>query len=316
MIRSLIATLKNVSIHGNARHININGGSRLAMVQVMNTLQVSDKGIPDYDGPIAVKKVAVLSPSKIRKAKQNLTRRPPVSEEWLLKKKQSHNVHDAVKLLKEWPAKPKFVETVELAVTLGVDPRKPNQAIRSMARLPHGTGKTIRIAVFAQGEEAKAAIAAGADVVGADDLIKAIQGGEINFDRVISTPEMMAQVGKIGRILGPKGLMPNPKMGTVSTDVAKAVKAAKAGSVTYRVDKQGVIHCGIGKMTFSEESIVENIRALMISINEAKPELYKGKYLVSVHLTSSMGPGLKIDLPTVDPSNGRFMLEVKLATAA
>ena len=203
----------------------------------------------------------------------------------------------------------RFDETVDMAINLGVDPRKPNQSVKGMARLPHGTGKKVRIAVFASGADAEAALAAGADVVGSTDLISRIQGGEMGFDRLIATPDMMAMVAKIGKILGPRGLMPNPKMGTVTKDVTRAVKAAKEGAVQFRVDKKGTIHAGIGRVSFSKEMLLENIRAFMVAVSDVKPEGIKGKYLTSAHISSTMGPGMHIDLPTVDPSSPKFMLD-------
>lgn len=246
--------------------------------------------------------------TKINKPKVIIKANASRKSSFKLEKKLSYNIHEAAAVVKElsWT---KFDESVDLAINLGVDPRKPNQSIKSVAKLPKGTGKLVRVCVFATGEAAQAAREAGAEVVGAEDVIALIQGGDIGFDRAIATPDMMAQVGKIGKILGPRGLMPNPKMGTVTTDVAKAVKAAKAGSVQFRVDKHGTVHSCIGKVSFSVEDILENIRSFMIAVGDAKPEGFKGKYLLSAYISSSMGPGLKIDLPTVDPSNAKFMLD-------
>jgi len=217
------------------------------------------------------------------------------------------NIHYAIEIVKE-SAWAKFDETVEIAVNLGVDPRKPNQSIKGVAVLPNGTGKTVRVAVIATGQDAHEAKLAGADAVGAEDLIARIQAGDIPFDRVIATPEVMSMVGKIGKILGPRGLMPNPKMGTVTKDVAKAIKAARAGTVQFRVEKNGIIQAGIGKVSFSIEKLVENIRSLMVAIADVKPENYKGKYILSASLCSTMGPGVPIELGTIEPSSAKFML--------
>eukprot|EP01038_Epipyxis_sp_PR26KG_P010251 gene10251-13788_t len=220
------------------------------------------------------------------------------------------NINDAVGLVKQlsWA---KFDESVEVAVNLNLDPRKPNQSIKGVANLPHGTGKKIRVCVFAKGSDATEAIAAGADIVGAEDLIAKIQGGELGFDRVIATPEMMSIVGKIGKILGPRGMMPNPKMGTVTKEITKAVKAARAGAVQFKVEKKGIIHAGIGKVSFPPEMLLENIRSLMVAILDAKPEGFKGKYMQGAHICSTMGPSITLELPSVDPSSPRFMLKLK-----
>lgn len=218
------------------------------------------------------------------------------------------NIHDALALVKEksWA---KFDETIEISVNLGVDPRKPNQSIRGLAKLPNGTGKRVRVCVFATGSDAQEALDAGAEVVGGDNLLADIQAGKLDFDTVIATPDLMSVVGKVGRILGPRGLMPNPKVGTVTKEIAKAVKVAKAGAVKFRVEKKGIVHAGIGKKSFSDEALLENIRAFMISIVDAKPEGFKSKYLKSVSLSSTMGPGINVEMPSIDPGNGRFMLK-------
>lgn len=218
------------------------------------------------------------------------------------------NVNNAVDYLKSkcWA---KFDETIEIAVVLGVDPRKPNQSIKGISTLPHGTGKNIRIGVFAQGADADTAIREGADVVGGADLIAKVQSGEINFDRVIATPEMMPALSKIGRILGPRGLMPNPKMGSVTTEIAKAIQNARIGTVQFRVDREGIVHAGIGKKSFRSSKLLENVRAFMMSLSDAKPEGLKGKYILKAVISSSMGPGVVLDTPSIDPSNGKFMLE-------
>ncbi|MDA0262276.1 MAG: 50S ribosomal protein L1, partial [Proteobacteria bacterium] len=201
---------------------------------------------------------------------------------------------EAIKLLLGAP-KTKFDETVEVAINLGVDPRHADQMVRGVVSLPNGTGKSIRVAVFAKDEKAEEARAAGADVVGGDDLAEQIQGGKIDFDRCIATPDMMGVVGKLGKILGPRGLMPNPKVGTVTPDVAQAVKDAKGGQVEFRVEKAGIIHNGIGKISFSEAQILENLSAFVDAIVRAKPTGSKGVYLKKISVSSTMGPGLKVD---------------------
>ena len=208
--------------------------------------------------------------------------------------KAHYTIDDAVKILKE-RSKVKFDETVEVSINLGVDPRHADQMVRGVIGLPNGTGKTVRVAVFARGDNAEKAKAAGAELVGAEDLMETIQKGEMNFDRCIATPDMMAVVGRLGKVLGPRGLMPNPKLGTVTQDVEAAVKAAKGGQVEYRVEKTGIIHCGVGKISFDEKAIAENVRALVGGVVKAKPAGVKGTYFKSMALTSTMGPGLKID---------------------
>lgn len=201
---------------------------------------------------------------------------------------------EAVELVKEL-ATAKFDETVEVHVRLGVDTRKADQNVRGSISLPHGTGKTVRVAVFAEGEKAREAEAAGADVIGSDDLVEQIQKGEINFDAAIATPNMMGKVGRIGKILGPRGLMPNPKLGTVTMDVAKMVSELKAGRVEYRADRYGICHVPMGKASFEVEKLVENYGALINELLRVKPSSAKGKYVKSVVLTSTMGPGVKVD---------------------
>lgn len=207
---------------------------------------------------------------------------------------QQHSLPDGVEIVKK-VAHAKFDESVDLAVRLGVNPRHADQMVRGALVLPHGTGRSVRVAVFARGEKEKAALEAGADIAGGEDLAKQIQEGKIDFDRVIATPDMMGTVGKLGRILGPRGLMPNPKVGTVTMDVARAVQEAKAGKVEYRVDKAGVVHCRIGRVSFDAEKIVENGRALLSDLVAKKPATAKGIYVRSIAISSTMGPGVRID---------------------
>jgi large subunit ribosomal protein L1 len=214
---------------------------------------------------------------------------------------------EAVRLAKKLSTA-KFDETVEVHIRLGVDPRQANQQVRGTVVLPHGTGKKVRVAVFAQGEKAKEAQEAGADIVGADDLIEKVQKGELDFDAAIATPDMMGKVGKVGKILGPRGLMPNPKAGTVTFDVGKAVKDIKAGKVEYRVDKYGIVHLVIGKVSFDEKALVENYATLIDELIRAKPAAAKGRYLKSIALTTTMGPSIK-----VDPLKVRNLLEEEVA---
>jgi len=210
---------------------------------------------------------------------------------------KSYELGEAVKLIKE-NAKAKFDETVELSMNLGVDPRHADQMVRGVVSLPHGTGKPVRVGVFARGYKAEAARKAGADVVGAEDLAERIEKGEIDFDRCIATPDMMPIVGKLGKVLGPRGLMPNPKLGTVTQDVATAVQAAKGGQVEYRVEKAGLIHAGVGKVSFDEKALAENIRTLVGAVNRAKPSGAKGTYIKRISISSTMGPGVKLDVPS------------------
>ncbi|MBK8326728.1 MAG: 50S ribosomal protein L1 [Moraxellaceae bacterium] len=207
---------------------------------------------------------------------------------------KAYGIEDAVNLLNALPPA-KFKESIDIAVNLGVDPRKSDQVVRGASVLPNGTGKTVRVAVFAQGANAEAAKAAGADVVGFDDLVTSIQGGNLDFDVVIASPDAMRVVGKLGTILGPRGLMPNPKVGTVTADVATAVKNAKSGQVRYRVDKGGIIHTTVGQVGFSAEAIKQNVEALIADLKKAKPATSKGVYVQKVTLSTTMGPGLAID---------------------
>ena len=205
-----------------------------------------------------------------------------------------YSIDEAVTLLNEL-SKVKFKESIDVSVNLGVDPRKSDQNVRGASVLPHGTGKTVRVAVFAQGANADAATEAGADVVGFEDLAEKVQGGEIDFDVVIATPDAMRVVGKLGTILGPRGLMPNPKVGTVTADVATAVKNAKGGQVRYRTDKGGIIHCTVGQVGFDANAIKENLEALLADLKKAKPASAKGAYVKKITLSSTMGPGITID---------------------
>jgi len=201
---------------------------------------------------------------------------------------------DAIKMVKE-RAKSKFDETVEIAINLGVDPRHADQMVRGVVTLPNGTGRTLRVGVFARGAKAEEAKAAGADVVGAEDLVEKVQGGTIDFDRCIATPDMMPLVGRLGKVLGPRGMMPNPKIGTVTMDIANAVKGAKGGSVEFRVEKAGIVQAGIGKASFSEEKLVQNVKALADAVSKAKPSGSKGTYIQRVAVSSTMGPGVKVE---------------------
>jgi large subunit ribosomal protein L1 len=207
---------------------------------------------------------------------------------------KSYSAEEAFEILKSVSAV-KFVEAVDVAVILGVDPRKSDQAVRGATVLPNGTGKSARVAVFAQGANADAAREAGADIIGMDDLAAQVKAGELNFDVVIATPDAMRVVGQLGQILGPRGLMPNPKVGTVTADVATAVKNAKAGQVRYRTDKKGIIHCTIGKVTFESSALRENLEALLADLKKAKPSTSKGVYLKKITVSSTMGPGLTLD---------------------
>jgi large subunit ribosomal protein L1 len=201
----------------------------------------------------------------------------------------------AVKLVKS-RATAKFDETIEVAMNLNIDPRKQDQNLRGTVMLPHGTGKSVRVGVFARGDKAKEAEAAGADVVGAEDLAEKIQAGQIDFDRAVATPDMMALVGRLGKILGPRGLMPNPRLGTVTQNIAEAVQAAKGGQVEFRADKAGIVHAGVGKASFTEDALVDNVRAFVGAITRAKPTGVKGTYINKVNLSSTMGPGVKVEL--------------------
>ncbi|MBB3348559.1 MULTISPECIES: 50S ribosomal protein L1 [Sphingomonas] len=217
---------------------------------------------------------------------------------WTIDREKLHGVDEAIALAKQ-NASSKFDETIEIALNLGVDPRHADQMVRGVVTLPAGTGKTVRVGVFARGAKADEARAAGADVVGAEDLMETVQGGTIDFDRCIATPDMMGVVGRLGKVLGPKGLMPNPKLGTVTMNVAEAVKAAKGGQVEYRVEKAGIIHSGIGKASFGAEDLRRNFDALVDAVVKAKPSGAKGKYVKKIAVSSTMGPGIKVDVAEV-----------------
>ncbi|MEE8272326.1 MAG: 50S ribosomal protein L1 [Alphaproteobacteria bacterium] len=216
---------------------------------------------------------------------------------------QAFDVGEAIALVKEG-ATAKFDETVEIAMNLGIDPRHADQMVRGVVQLPSGTGKSVRVAVFAKGDKADEARQAGADIVGAEDLAKEIQEGRMDFDRCVATPDMMAVVGRLGRVLGPRGLMPNPKLGTVTPDVAAAVTAAKAGSVEFRAEKAGLIHAGVGKASFSADALAENVNAFVGAIVRAKPSGAKGTYLKRVALSSTMGPSVKLDIGKLGADSG------------
>lgn len=211
-----------------------------------------------------------------------------------LDKNQAYALKEAIKLVKE-NATAKFDETIDLAINLGVDPKYADQMVRGVCQLPHGNGKKVRVAVFAQGEKADEAKAAGADVVGAENLVDSILAGKIDFDRCIATPDMMGMAGRVARVLGPKGLMPNPKLGTVTADVANAVQKAKAGEVQYRVEKSGIVHAGIAKASFSEDKIYDNAKTFIETIIKAKPQSLKGTYLKKISISSTMGVGVRVD---------------------
>ena len=227
-----------------------------------------------------------------------ITKKSKAIKEKVVRSKQ-YSVADAVALLKEF-ANSKFDESIDVSVNLGVDPRKSDQNVRGASVLPNGTGKTVRVAVFAQGPNADAAREAGADIVGMDDLAEQVKRGEMNFDVVIASPDAMRVVGQLGQILGPRGLMPNPKVGTVTPDVVTAVKNAKSGQVRYRTDKSGIIHCSIGKVSFDETALKQNLEFLIADLKKAKPTAAKGVYLKKIALSSTMGPGLWIDQGSIE----------------
>jgi len=266
---------------------------------------------------------AVASSSTAKDGEKKGPKKPFVSKEDRMLKKAKRlqadslkfpvpvHILDTMEILKE-NSYAKFDETVDVCIKLGLDPRKPEQSVKGVAKLPFGTGKKVRVAVFASGADASAALEAGADIVGDSDLIARVQGGEVLFDTAIATPEMMVQVSKIGKILGPRGLMPNPKLGTVTKDVAKAVKSAKAGTVQFRVDKQGFVHAGIGKVSFPKENLLENFRSFMMAISDCKPEGLKTKYILGGRLATTFLKSVPVETSSIDPSSPRFMLKVEI----
>ena len=230
-------------------------------------------------------------------AKQTEIKSTKRQQAWSLDREKLHGVAEAVAVVKA-NAKAKFDESIEISVNLGVDPRHADQQVRGMVNLPSGTGREVRVAVFARAGKADEATAAGADVVGAEDLVERVQGGFLDFDRVVATPDMMALVGRLGKVLGPRGLMPNPKLGTVTPNVAQAVKDAKGGAVEFRVEKAGIIHAGIGKVSFTDEAIVANVKAVLDALTRSRPTGAKGQYIKKIALSSTMGPGVKVELPS------------------
>ena len=242
-------------------------------------------------------KKAQVSPEKIKATRLAGGKRMMLVTAGLTAGK-AYSVDEAVKIIKD-RAKAKFDETVEIAMNLGVDPKHADQMVRGVCNLPNGSGRTARVAVFAKGAKADEARAAGADIVGAEDLVELVSKGTVNFDRCIATPDMMGLVGKLGKVLGPRGLMPNPRVGTVTMDVVTAIKGAKGGSVEFRVEKAGIVHAGVGKASFTEKALVENIKAFVDAVIKAKPNGSKGTYLKKVSVSSTMGPGLKLDPTTV-----------------
>jgi len=224
-----------------------------------------------------------------------MPKQPKRIQAWTVDRTKQFGIEEAVKLVKA-NAKAKFDESVEMSVNLGVDPRHADQQVRGVVNLPSGTGRDVRVAVIAKEAKAAEATAAGADIVGAEELVERIQGGFMDFDRVIATPDMMALVGRLGKVLGPRGLMPNPRVGTVTMNVAQAVKDAKGGAIEFRVEKAGIVHAGIGKVSFTDEALLANVRALFEALNKAKPSGAKGIYVKKVNLSSTMGPGVKVDV--------------------
>ena len=227
-----------------------------------------------------------------------MAKQPKRIKAWTGDLTRSYDLVEGVKLVKD-NAKAKFDESVEIAINLGVDPRHADQQVRGVVNLPSGTGRDVRVAVFARGAKADEATAAGAEIVGAEDLVEIVQSGKMDFDRVIATPDMMALVGRLGKVLGPRGLMPNPKVGTVTMNVGQAVKDAKGGAVEFRVEKAGIVHAGIGKASFTEDALVANVKALVDALNKSKPSGAKGTYIKKISLSSTMGPGVKIDTGSI-----------------
>ena len=231
-------------------------------------------------------------------AKQTQVKLTKREQGWTVERDKLHGVEEAITAVKA-NAKARFDESVEISVNLGVDPRHADQQVRGVVNLPSGTGRDVRVAVFARANKAAEAEAAGADIVGAEDLVERIQGGFLEFDRVIATPDMMALVGRLGKVLGPRGLMPNPKVGTVTPNVAQAVKDAKGGAVEFRVEKAGIVHAGIGKVSFTDDALLANVRAMVDALSKAKPSGAKGQYIKKIALSSTMGPGVKVEPSTV-----------------
>ena len=227
-----------------------------------------------------------------------MTKQTKRTKAWSGDVTRTYGLDEAIKLVKT-NATAKFDESIEIAVNLGVDPRHADQQVRGVVNLPSGTGRDVRVAVFARGAKADEATAAGAETVGAEDLVERVQGGFMDFDRVIATPDMMALVGRLGKVLGPRGLMPNPKVGTVTMNVGQAVKDAKGGAVEFRVEKAGIVHAGIGKASFTEEALAINVKALVEALNRSKPSGAKGTYIKKISLSSTMGPGVKVDAGSV-----------------
>src|SRR5499433_2072274 len=232
-----------------------------------------------------------------------MAKQPKRIQAWTVDREKNYAIAEAVALVKT-NAKAKFDESIEVAMNLGVDPRHADQQVRGVVNLPNGSGRSVRVAVFARGAKADDAKAAGADVVGAEDLVEKVQGGAIDFDRVVATPDLMPLVGRLGKVLGPRGLMPNPKVGTVTMDIANAVRGAKGGSVEFRVEKAGIVHAGVGKASFSAEKLAENIRAFADAVQKAKPQGAKGHFINRIAISSTMGPGVKIELASVLNSGG------------
>ncbi|MFN3857447.1 MAG: 50S ribosomal protein L1 [Caulobacter sp.] len=227
-----------------------------------------------------------------------MAKQPKRMQAWSGDRDAVHPVEAAIKLVKE-NAKAKFDESIEIAINLGVDPRHADQQVRGVVNLPSGTGRDVRVAVIARDAKAEEAKAAGAEVVGAEELVEKIQGGFMDFDRVIATPDMMALVGRLGKVLGPRGLMPNPRVGTVTPNVGQAVKDAKGGAIEFRVEKAGIVHAGIGKASFTEDALLANVRALVDALNKAKPSGAKGTYVKRIAMSSTMGPGFKVDTGSI-----------------
>jgi large subunit ribosomal protein L1 len=241
--------------------------------------------------PEAIKETRVAGGKRLAEARKGIGR------------DKAYSIAEAVTLVKE-RAKAKFDETVEVAMNLGVDPKHADQVVRGVCNLPNGSGRKLRVGVFARGAKADEAKAAGADVVGAEDLVEQINAGQINFDRCIATPDMMGLVGRLGKVLGPRGLMPNPRVGTVTMDVENAVKGAKGGSVEFRVEKSGIVHAGVGKASFSDQALAENIQAFVDAVVKAKPAGSKGTYVKRVSITSTMGPGVRVDTSSLSGEQG------------